>query len=816
MQRLFLFVYVVLSVGAGLSLFAGVLCSAELPQADSAQTRIKPTITRVPSITVTTTRAEKFSSPVPFSEISRAELEKLHTFQDLPVLLAELPSTVFYSENGNNVGYTYISMRGFDQRRISVMINGIPQNDPEDHNMYWINLPDLTASLGSVQVQRGAGHANYGHAAIGGSINLNTSNFAEKSSINVLTGLGFQEFGADNSLRLNVQKYSLEASSGLIKAQDDVQYAVYARLTSLNSEGYRNHSWAQLTSFFVGAARFDKNLTTQINIFGGPIADGLAYTGLPKAYIQDLRLRRTNYSYWEYDNASAPNRTVGFSVLRRPQEIENFSQPHYELLNEWFVAPNVTVKSALFYYTGDGFFDFDGSWADAATLRMTPEYGFRVGANPQNTIIRAFVGNRHGGWLPRVVWKHGGFAAGQGGELTVGAEVRLHRSDRWGKIRYADNLPEGFDPEFKIYSLNGERDIFSVYARENYSLNDALSLNLEAQLVRHSYRIRNERAGGRFTTYTDVNGSTVGNGEQLFDVKFVFLNPRVGVNYLLAEQWNAFASVAYTSREPRMDNLYRASESYTGTRPLFRTDTVRGQVRYDFTQPLVRPERMLDVELGTRFQAQVLSGGVNLYWMEFTDELVRNGQRDIFGTPIDGNAPRTRHYGVELEGAVTLWQTGSGVSGSTSSDDGTRLWLSANATFSRNVIVELVRQNSDGSSTSLAGNALAGFPDVLAGGRLNVDAGSTATGKIAVSLMGRHVGAFYTDFTQNALRRNDAFTVFGLDVSYTLANVLGLNLVRVRGQVNNLFNALYSASGVGDEFFPAAERNMFVSLEVGM
>jgi iron complex outermembrane receptor protein len=770
-----------------LCLYCQILHS-QTPDSTSARSRI----TRVPSITVTTTRAEKFTSPVVFSDISRAEIEKLATYQDLPALLAELPSVIFYSDNGNNVGYSTLSMRGFDQRRISVMINGVPQNDPEDHSVYWINFPDLTSNLGSVQVQRGAGLMNYGHAAIGGSVNLTTSNFAESASFLVSTGLGFQELGVEQTMRLNIQRYSVEASSGLVSV-GDAKYALYTRLTDTRSEGYREQSWAQLRSFFVGLARFDDKLTTQVNIFGGPIADGLAYTGLPKAFVGDLRLRRTNFSAWGYD----ANRNLEYTVTRRPQEIENFSQPHYELLNDWYAAPNLMFKSTLFYYTGDGFFDYDGSWADAATLRLTPAFGFPAfpaNAQPQNALIRAFVGNRHGGWLPRVVWQH------EGGELTAGVELRLHRSVRYGQIRYAEGLPAGFNPDFKIYEYNGERDIFSAFVREQFRLSDALSLNLEAQIVRHSYRIRNERAGERFTTYTDANGTTVGNGGQLFDVNFLFVNPRVGVNYLLSENWSGFASVAYTSREPRMRNLYAAEDAYFGATPLFAVDTSRGAVRYDFSRPIVRPERMLDIELGSRFQTGVLAGAITAYWMEFTDELVRSGQRDIFGVPVDGNAPRTRHYGMEVELSSVLAEGVFGV-----------LKASGHATLSRNVIVEYNLQQSDGTAVSLAGNPIAGFPDVMGAARLSFEREN-----FFVSLAGRHVGAFYTDNLQDEFRKNDAYTVFSLDAAYTFKQVFGLKSLRLRAQVNNLFNTLYASGGVGNEFFPAAERNVFVAVELGL
>ena len=83
--------------------------------------------------------------------------------------MSELPSTTFYSESGNGIGYNYLSIRGFDQRRITVSVNGIPQNDPEDHNVYWLDFPDLLANTELIQVQRGAGSGVFGYPAIGGS-----------------------------------------------------------------------------------------------------------------------------------------------------------------------------------------------------------------------------------------------------------------------------------------------------------------------------------------------------------------------------------------------------------------------------------------------------------------------------------------------------------------------------------------------------------------------------------------------------------------------------------------------------------------------
>lgn len=762
----------------------------------------------VPSVTVTTTRAKESVSPIPFSEISRAELKEQHTVTDIPVLLSDMPSSFFYSENGNGVGYSYLKMRGFDQRRIAVMINGIPQNDPEDQNVYWIDVPDAAANMQSIQVQRGAGLMNYGSAAIGGSISLTTTNFADSRFIRLSSGVGYQQHvtGDKTVLAPITSKFSAEVSSGLVD-----KYAFYARLSRINSTGYRDRAWAELNSFFMSAARFDDNITTQINIFGGPISDGLAYNGLPKSYINDTKLRRSNYSYFGYDSTG---KNVLYPTDRRAQEIENFSQPHYEILNDIFLSDNLTLKSSLFYYTGIGFFDFDASWADASVLRLTPEYGFPAGVVPGSTIIRATVENKHGGWIPRLVWQH------DGGELTVGAEYRMNKSYHYGKIQFAEGLPAGMNPDFAIYDYNGYRRIFSAFAREQYRISDATLLTLEGQVVHNEFTIGNEKAGGKFTEYRGINGEIISGNGDVFTVNYLFFNPRIGITQTLSDEINLYASAAITSHEPRMKNLFAAEETYYSSTPypLFEKDTTGGVTKYDFTKPLVKPETMLDIEVGSRYRSTngKFSGGLNLYWMEFSNELVKSGRIDIFGNPIDGNVPRSRHIGVELEAMATLWSSG---------DVGT-FTLSGNVTVSRNRFVEYDLNVNSQQRISMADLPIAGFPDVLANIRL-----SYRIDDLWASVIMKQVGGFYSDnfgeklaeirtqfpgLAPYADNRVDGYSTVNMDVSYRWNSILSLQSIRLHAHCTNLLNALYAANAEGKDFYPAAERGLYFGIDLGL
>ena len=702
--------------------------------------RLEPTILPGQTILITAMRGRERETPVTFASLRREEIQKRYTFQDIPVLLSELPSITYYSESGNGIGYNYISLRGFDQRRLSVMINGIPQNDPEDHNVYWLDFPDLLASTEDIQVQRGAGSAFYGPPAIGGSVNLVTSVFSNERKMSVEAGVG----------SYNTQRYSVGVGSGLI----DNRYVFFGRLSRLKSDGYREQSWSDFTGYFLGGVRYDETMTTQFNLYGGPFKDHLAYYGIPKADINDRTKRRAN-------------------PIVRPEEIENFSQPHYELLHEWRVNQNLTVNNTLFLVEGEGFFDYDGSWADTTMLRLTSQYGFNPTVNPAGTIIRSFVDNTQWGWLPRATYDYGS------GTATVGLELRLHRSLHYGNIRWAQNLPGSWNrletANYRFYEYRGGKDIVSGYIHNMYRLQPTMNLMTSLQYVFNRYSVGREKFVG-----TE------------FDVDYHFLNPRVGLNVNLTENLNTYASIAYTSREPRRKNLYDATFSWTGEVPQF-NQTTSGA--YNFSKPLVKPEKLLNIEIGGGYSAPDFRATANVYWMDFRDEIVKSGQLDRFGQPITGNADHTRHAGLELTGMVRFMD---------------HLTLQANATFSQNAIVRHTTFEKL-VPISLDGKRIAGFPDVLGNIRVTYE-----RDQWFASLAAQHVGESFTDNFEDPERKVDPYTVFNFLAGVKFPQVAGLKDIELRFQINNLLDALYASHGEGYEFFPAAERNVFASLKVNL
>ncbi|MBL0173762.1 MAG: TonB-dependent receptor [Ignavibacteria bacterium] len=704
-----------------------------------------------PEIEVSAIRARERQSPVTYAEIRMKDLREKYFVQDVPALLADLPSSTYYSEGGSGVGYNYLRIRGFDQRRLAVMINGVPQNDPEDHNVYWIDFADLLGSAQEIQVQRGAGSSFYGPPAIGGSINLVTGDFAAQKGIRLESGAG----------SFNTMRNAISFGSGLF----DGTYTLFGRLSRMTTDGYRDGSWVSTNAYYFAATRYDASFTTRVTVYGGPISDGLVYYGLPKFAIGDREARRKNYGYWEAENGQ-----YTFAVPRRPQEQEEFSQPHYELLNEWKISEAVTFNSALFHVRGQGYFDYDGTgWTDAAYYRLTPEYGFTGVSDPVNPLIRAWVDNSQVGWLPRVAIRH------EGGTLTTGLELRTHRSLHWGKIQWAEGLPANLDPDRHYYEYRGAKLIASAYAQELLQLGDRLVAMANLQAVFNRYRLHDEKFVG-----TD------------FTVDYLFFNPRLGLNYNIDERWNAYTNVSWTQREPRLKNLYDAAESSGGALPQF----VLNGGAYDYGNPLVTPEKLLNIEIGAGYTHPEFQCIVNGYAMRFTDEIIASGALDRFGQPITGNADRTTHVGLELSGQ---WHPISSID------------IDANALLSRSRLdaYRVWTPDANGALTdsALDGNRIIGFPEQLA----NVRVTWRGSG-VTASLSWKYVGDQYTDNFQNESRKVDAFSVFSLMLGYRVPPFLGLRALDMRVSVNNLFDRLYAQSGEGDQFFVGATRNVFFDL----
>src|SRR5687768_1111631 len=193
---------------------------------------------QIEEISVVARRAGS-NEPVTHDNITYEELQHKTTGQDLPFLLEGSPSIVVTSDAGHGIGYTGLRIRGTDPTRINVTLNGIPVNDAESHNVFWVDLPDIATSTTSVQIQRGIGWSQPGAGDLGAGIHLNTLSFQHEPYVGALLGYG----------SFNSQRASLSAGSGLIKGR----FTIDGRGSYIHSDGYIDRATSDLYSLYASA-----------------------------------------------------------------------------------------------------------------------------------------------------------------------------------------------------------------------------------------------------------------------------------------------------------------------------------------------------------------------------------------------------------------------------------------------------------------------------------------------------------------------------------------------------------------------------------
>jgi outer membrane cobalamin receptor len=129
-------------------------------------------------------------TPVAHTTVEKADIEFRLGSQDLPMALNTTPS-VYATQQGGGAGDARINVRGFNQRNVAVMINGVPQNDMENGWVYWSNWDGVADASHSIQMQRGLSAVNLATPSIGGTINILTDPTAHEKG-----GKYKQEVGA--------------------------------------------------------------------------------------------------------------------------------------------------------------------------------------------------------------------------------------------------------------------------------------------------------------------------------------------------------------------------------------------------------------------------------------------------------------------------------------------------------------------------------------------------------------------------------------------------------------------------------------------
>jgi iron complex outermembrane receptor protein len=270
---------------------------------------------------VVTYQADK-QTPITFQNIYSKDIKAKSTGQEPSFLLSETPSITNYSDAGNSQGYSYFRLRGIDQTRINMTLDGLPLNEPEDQGAYFSNYPDILNSVSKIQIQRGVGTSKNGVASYGGSIQLFSPNLAD--STKTTFGLGYGSF---NSLRVFG-----EYNSGIKNKK-----ALYVRASQIYSDGYKYHSSNNSKSVFLSGGLFHDKSIWKLNFLAGHQQNYMAWIGVSDSLI-DID-RRTN--------------------ANSKQEKDRFLQTLTQLKNSWQIGQFSSLETSIYHTFLKGNYGFD-------------------------------------------------------------------------------------------------------------------------------------------------------------------------------------------------------------------------------------------------------------------------------------------------------------------------------------------------------------------------------------------------------------------------------------------------------------------------
>ncbi len=768
-------------------------------------------------VIIESTRANS-NTPVSFQNITREKIEDLNSGQDMPYILRMTPSLVTTSDAGNGIGYTGLWIRGTDPTRINITMNGIPLNDAESQQMYWVDLPDIASSTDNIQIQRGVGTSTNGAGAFGGTIKLETTEIQTEPSAQIVNGMG----------SFNTWRNSVSLNTGLINEKWNFE----TRLSHISSDGYIDRASSKLRSYFVSGGFLSDDLVVKATAFGGHERTYQAWNGTPASRLENdvegMQSHAVNnfYTPMQTENLLNAGRTYNYYIYKN--EVDDYTQSHYQLhlskyWSRWVLSlaghytrgfgyyeqyrnkeslssynlPTIPISQTQLY--SDGLDEFGNPFnsqfnsqfdenVSTSYLNVLDENGNAITDSLGNVLLDA-TAEISASDVIRRRWLENDFYGSVASlrfttdrtELTLGGAYHEYKGDHFGEIiwmEYANDVMPGTH----YYDGVSMKHDANAFAKILYKV-DRVILFADMQM-------------------RSVNYSTSGVESALLRVynvsdDLLFFNPKIGITYRRADNERAYLLAAIANREPA------------------RTDYVD---RSDDTKPL--HETLLDVEAGYERSWKKFGLIANAYYMIYKNQLVLTGELNDVGAPLRTNVANSFRRGIELQGQHLL------------SDE---LEVSANITLSENKIKSFEETLYDYTvdfseiRTTHSKTDISFSPSTIASLNakwriLNKIDFKNRKARIELSWFSKYVGKQFLDNTSDESKIIDPYFVNDVKLSFIwnaqLIKEFSIDLV-----VNNVLNALYSSNGYtysyiyGEKiterfYYPQATINFMVNVRM--
>jgi len=560
---------------------------------------LSPQVFLADEVVVRSTRANEKSATT-YKNVTKAEIQENNFGQDLPFILQNTPGVVVNSDAGAGVGYTGIRIRGSDNSRINVTVNGIPINDSESQGTYYVNMPDFASSVDNVQIQRGVGTSTNGAGAFGASLNIQTT--ANEADPYAEVNSTFGSF--------NTWKNTVKIGTGLINNK----FSFDGRLSRISSDGYVDRGASLLKSYFLsGAYRGNKDLL-RINVFAGSEKTYQSWNGIPesrlnndvpgmKAYIIRNELNAT-------DAANLLNSGRTYNSFLYNNQTDNYWQNHYQLLYARQLSDKLSFNGALHYTQGKGYYE------EFRPQNKLSSYGLKPVTIGASTVTKTDLIRQR--WLDNDFYGITyalNYTPNNNLNFTLGGAYNEYKGAHFGKIIWAQYASNG-DIDRHYYDNDGFKTDFNIYGKINYSPVAQLSLFADLQYRR---------------IYYDIAGTENKLNTLAINKTLNFFNPKFGATYFINTLSNLYASFSVANKEPNRNDY---------------TDAAPGA--------LPKPEQLNDIELGYRYKENRFNFGANLYGMFYKNQLVVTGKINDVGGNYRQNVDKSYRLGIELDGSYLI------------------------------------------------------------------------------------------------------------------------------------------------------------------
>ena len=371
-------------------------------------------------VEVMATRATK-KTPMAFTNMNKEQLKAVNFGQDIPYLLSLTPSVTMTSDAGNGIGYTSLRIRGTDPSRINITANGVPLNDAESAQLYWVNMGDFASSVQSMQIQRGVGTSTNGAGAFGATLNMQTESIGMEPFVGLdLSGGSYYS-----------HKETLRFGTGLLKGH----WGIQGRLSNIGSKGYLDRASTKLNSYFLQAGYFGDNTVVKFITFNGEEETYHAWNYTSK-YEQSL-YGRTYNSCGEYYDEEGNRRYYD-------NQTDNYHQQNYQLIWNQRLTQELNLnarKRTLFEYD----LDKQMTWASSDLVRQ------KKMANDFYGAVASIVYNNH-----------------QNLQAVLGGGWNKYKGDHYGLVTWVKSPVDPLMPNHKYYDDKTKKTDFNVYGKVTY------------------------------------------------------------------------------------------------------------------------------------------------------------------------------------------------------------------------------------------------------------------------------------------------------------------------------------------------------------